>query len=283
MQVSIRNLYAGYSLSKKEKNIVIEDLTTTFESSKWHFITGISGCGKSTFIETLSFLIPKISGDILFDDVLIENNKKSLKYFRDNSAIMLQYTDRQFFNNTVEEEIVFNLKRNNEDKTVIKKKLFEVLELLNIDKKLLLKSPFEISGGEKRMIALASVIISSPKILFLDEPTVGLDFESKNRFMNVLYSLNKDYHTTIIQSSHILEDIVEYGDSVFILNNNKEFIKGCPHELLFSSSILDKFNLQRTDIHYYIEELENLGVININSNIKTKKDLVSKLFYNKEC
>ena len=278
MEIALKNLNAGYLINKKEYSLVIENMTINFESGNFHFLAGVSGSGKSTLLETICFLIKKISGEILFDNKSVEN-KNNLNIFRKFSGIMLQYTEKQFFNNTVEEEITFNLKRNKVNNEEIKIKLNEILEKLGIDKKLLNASPFEISGGQKRMIALASILISSPKILFLDEPTAGLDFESKKLFMSSLKSLNKDSKLTIIQSSHILEDIIEYGDTVLILNKNKQFVKGNPKDLLFSEEILNNYGLKEPEIYKYIEELKKFGVKNID-NIKTNSELIKKLFYN---
>ena len=278
MEIILKNLNAGYFINKKEYSIIIENLNIVFENGKFHFLAGVSGSGKSTLLETICYLIKKISGEILFDNKPIED-KNNLNIFRKFSGIMLQYTEKQFFNNTVEEEITFNLKRNKVNNEEIKIKLNEILEKLGIDKKLLNASPFEISGGQKRMIALASVLISSPKILFLDEPTVGLDFESKKLFMSSLKSLNKDSKLTIIQSSHILEDIIEYGDTVLILNKNKQFVKGNPKDLLFSEEILNNYGLKEPEIFKYIKELKNLGIKDID-NIKTNSELIKNLFYN---
>lgn len=278
MEIILKNLNAGYFINKKEYSIVIENLNIVFESGKFHFLAGVSGSGKSTLLETICYLIKKISGEILFDNKTIED-KNNLNIFRKFSGIMLQYTEKQFFNNTVEEEITFNLKRNKVNNEEIKIKLNEILEKLGIDKKLLDASPFEISGGQKRMIALASVLISSPKILFLDEPTAGLDFESKKIFMASLKSLNKNFKLTIIQSSHILEDIIEYGDTVLILNKNKKFINGNPRDLLFSKETLNNYGLKEPEIYKYIEELKKFGVKDID-NIKTNSELIKKLFYN---
>ena len=216
MEICLKNLNAGYIINRKERKIIAENINTVFENGKFHFLAGVSGSGKSTLLETISLLIPKICGEILFDNKNLDD-KKNLREFRESAGIMLQYTEKQFFNNTVKEEIIFNLKRKKLDKKEINKKLREILEILNIDKTILKASPFEISGGQKRTIALASVIITSPKILFLDEPTAGLDFESKNIFMNTIKQLNKISNTTIIQSSHILDDIIEYGYDVFII------------------------------------------------------------------
>ncbi|TXJ58896.1 ATP-binding cassette domain-containing protein [Brachyspira aalborgi] len=279
MEIILKNLNAGYFINKKEYSIVIENLNIVFEIGKFHFLAGVSGSGKSTLLETICYLIKKISGEILFDNKTIED-KNNLNIFRKFSGIMLQYTEKQFFNNTVEEEITFNLKRNKVNNEEIKIKLNEILEKLGIDKKLLNASPFEISGGEKRMVALASILIYSPKILFLDEPTAGLDFESKKIFMSSLKSLNKNFKLTIIQSSHILEDIIEYGDTVLILNKNKKFTNGNPRDLLFSKETLNNYGLKEPKIYKYIEELKKFGVKNID-NIKTNSELIKKLFYNK--
>lgn len=277
MEISLKNLTVGYIINKKEKNIIIENLNTDFESGKFHFLAGVSGSGKSTLLETICLLIKKISGEILFDGKTL-NNKNNLKEFRQSSGIMLQYTDKQFFNNTVREEIVFNLKRNKLDSKEITKKLKETLEILNIDKKILKASPFEISGGQKRTIALASIIITSPKILFLDEPTAGLDFESKNIFMKTIKELNKNSKITIIQSSHILDDIIEFGDNVFIINKNKKYISGKPKDLLFSKKVLEEYNLIEPEIYKYIEELKKLGIKNIDE-VSNSNELIQKLFY----
>ena len=277
MEITLKNLNAGYIINKKEKNIITENLNYTFESGKFHFLAGVSGSGKSTLLETMCLLIKRISGEVLFDNKLIDD-KKNFKEFRSASGIMLQYTEKQFFNNTIKEEIVFNLKRNKLDNKEINKKLKEVLYLLNIDKKLLKASPFEISGGQKRTIALASIIITSPKILFLDEPTAGLDFESKNIFMKTIKELNKNSNITIIQSSHILDDIIEYGDNVFIVNKNKKYTYGKPKDLLFSKSILEEYNLIEPEIYKYIEELKKLGIGNLD-NISNSNELIQRIFY----
>lgn len=277
MEITLKNLNAGYIINKKEKKIIAENLNYTFESGKFHFLAGVSGSGKSTLLETMCLLIKRISGEVLFDNKLIDD-KKNLKEFRNSSGIMLQYTEKQFFNNTIKEEIVFNLKRNKLDNKEINKKLKEVLYLLNIDKKLLKASPFEISGGQKRTIALASIIITSPKILFLDEPTAGLDFESKNIFMKTIKELNKNSNITIIQSSHILDDIIEYGDNVFIVNKNKKYTYGKPKDLLFSKSILEEYNLIEPEIYKYIEELKKLGIGNLD-NISNSNELIQRIFY----
>lgn len=213
MELSIKNLSCGYS------SAILKDLNISFELNTWNFFIGATGSGKSTFFQTLTKLLPQIDGDIFLNN---ESLKKLdiLEKLRDNCGIMFQYTEKQFFNSTIKEEILFNLKRREKDVTIQNKKLDEILELLKLDREFLERSPFEISGGQKRMVALASILITEPTILFLDEPTIGLDLESKNLFFNILKNL-KEKGVTIFQVSHFLEDVLEYGDTVTILSKSK--------------------------------------------------------------
>lgn len=213
MELSIKNLSCGYS------SAILKDLNISFESNTWNFFIGATGSGKSTFFQTLTKLLPQIDGDIFLNN---ESLKKLdiLEKLRDNCGIMFQYTEKQFFNSTIKEEILFNLKRREKDVTIQNKKLDEIVELLKLDREFLERSPFEISGGQKRMVALASILITEPTILFLDEPTIGLDLESKNLFFNILKNL-KEKGVTIFQVSHFLEDVLEYGDTVTILSKSK--------------------------------------------------------------
>lgn len=213
MELSIKDLSCGYSSE------VLKDLNISFKENTWNFFIGTTGSGKSTFFLTLSKLLPQINGDIFLNGESLKNNN-ILGELRDNCGIMFQYTEKQFFNSTIKEEILFNLKRREKDVEIQNKKLDEVVELLKLDREFLERSPFEISGGQKRMVALASILITNPTILFLDEPTVGLDLESKNLFFNILKKLKRK-GVTIFQVSHFLEDVLEYGDTVTILSSSK--------------------------------------------------------------
>lgn len=213
MELSIKNLCCGYSSE------ILRDLNISFKSNTWNFFIGSTGSGKSTFFQTLTKLLPQINGDIFLNNESLKN-LDTLGKLRDNCGIMFQYTEKQFFNSTIKEEILFNLKRREKDVTIQNKKLDEIIELLKLDREFLERSPFEISGGQKRMVALASILITEPTILFLDEPTIGLDLESKNLFFNILKNL-KEKGVTIFQVSHFLEDVLEYGDTVTILSKSK--------------------------------------------------------------
>lgn len=175
---------------------------------------------------------------------------------------MLQYSEKQFFNPTVKEEIIYKLKIDNLTENEINERLYEVINLLDIPPNLLKLSPFELSGGEQKLISLAIILISKPKILILDEPTVGMDCDFKEKFFQILKKLiSKDI--IIIQVSHSYDDIFKYGDIVIRMENGKILKFGSPFDILESNSfkiILNTF-----------KELPDI------SSIKNTKDLLEKL------
>lgn len=243
MQISLKNLSCGY------KNIVLKNISLTFNSGDWIFFIGPTGTGKSTLLQTIGGIIPKKSGEILVET----------KNFRDEVGIMFQYTDKQFFNPTVKDEIIFVLKYKKVATHIIEKKLKEICNLLLISDEFLEKSPFELSGGQKRIIALASILINDPKLLILDEPTVGLDIESQELFFSILKDLNAK-GITILQSSHSLEEVAEYGDEVVVISKKDEVLYGKPDQILLSREILAKAELEPPEILNFYENFDRLGI-----------------------
>ena len=265
MAVTLVDLSIGYNTPIHEK------LNINFEKGKWHFFIGSTGSGKSTLLQTISKLIQPIKGEVLYLDKNLKE-RETLLNFRNQYGVIFQYTDKQFFNHTVKDEILFNLKKREKDQKVLDERLGEMLTLLNIKEGLLERSPFELSGGQKRMVALASILITSPSIIFLDEPTVGLDIESKTLFFKIMKELNKR-GVTIIQVSHFLEDVLEYGDTVSIFSNgNFKFYPDT--EILLNKDAVLEANLEPLEIIYINESFEKYGV---KPSAKSVKELVEML------
>ncbi|MGL4946709.1 MAG: energy-coupling factor ABC transporter ATP-binding protein [Cetobacterium sp.] len=224
MEISLSKINTGY------EDLVIKDLSLEITRGTWNFIIGLTGSGKSTLLQSIGLLLENKSGDIFWKNKDL-SVLKNLKEYRENCGFMFQYTEKQFFNSTIKDEIVYSLVRNRVPKELIEKKLKEVLKLLNISEDVLEKAPSELSGGQKRFVAFASVLINSPKILLLDEPTAGLDSVNKSRFLTILENLRKD-GITIIQISHTLEDVLEYGDRVIVLEKGRIIDDGNPLKVL---------------------------------------------------
>ncbi|MGL5427617.1 MAG: energy-coupling factor ABC transporter ATP-binding protein, partial [Cetobacterium sp.] len=175
MEISLREISSGY------EEIVLKNINLNIKTGSYNFIIGETGSGKSTLLQTIGVLLKNKTGDILWKNKNL-SSKEHLKDYRENYGYMFQYTEKQFFNSTIKEEITYSLVKRKVLSEEIEKKLDEVLEVLELSKDILTRSPYEVSGGQKRFVALASILMTSPKILLLDEPTAGLDIENKKLF-----------------------------------------------------------------------------------------------------
>jgi energy-coupling factor transport system ATP-binding protein len=252
MRINLNELSCGYNGIS-----ILENINISFESGQWYFLIGTSGSGKSTLLHTISGMLKKIDGEILVNSNSL-SEKNILRQFREEIGIMFQYTEKQFFNHSVRDEIIYTLKRKKIDPIEIENRLSSILELLSISKNLLDKSPFELSGGQKRTVALASVLINNPKLLILDEPTVGLDIENKEIFLKTLKKL-RDNGMLIIQSCHILEDAAEYADHVIVLSKRNIVAQGKPEYILLSREILQDAMLEPPEILELYEIFSKFG------------------------
>lgn len=237
MEIKLEKISAGFIEE------YLKEIDLTFSNSEWSFLIGETGSGKSTLLQTLAYLTKIFQGRFTFNGKELKE-KASLREFRDRVGVMFQYTEKQFFCNSVKEEITYILKRKKLSQEEIERKLEKVLELLNFPKDILENSPFEISGGQKRLTALASILINEPKILILDEPTAGLDIENKRVFYSVLERVYNS-GVMIIQSSHTLEEVLRYGQRVIKLERGRVIRDGNPKDILFEekSESVDIFRL----------------------------------------
>lgn len=260
MEFSLTKVSSGY------EKIILNNFNLEIQKNTWTFIIGETGSGKSTLLQTLGFLLKNIQGEVLWQGINLLD-KKNLKKFRENLGYMFQYTEKQFFNNTVKEEIEYSLVKKNIPREEIDQKVKKILKDLRLSDEILNRSPYEISGGQKRFVALASVLVNSPTVLLLDEPTAGLDLENKKLFFNILKEL-KNKGITIIQISHLLDDVLEYGDQVVLLENKNIINKGTPLEILKNYNleiieffkIIDKFGILTVNIKNIDELLERIEV-----------------------
>ncbi|WP_426709467.1 energy-coupling factor ABC transporter ATP-binding protein [Cetobacterium sp. SF1] len=273
MEILLKNINMVYGNSKK---IIFENLNLKIKDCSWNFIVGKSGSGKSTLLQIISGLIKINSGDIFYG----ENNlktKEGLKYLREKVRILFQYTEKQFFNETVKKELIYSLKRKKLSQEIIDKKLKKILTLLEFSENILEKSPWELSGGEKRMVALGSILIDEPEIILLDEPTVGLDVYAKRRFYKVLEELKKN-SVTIIEISHNLEDTITYGDNLFFLNDGKLLAEGNPMDILSDEENLNKGDLIEPEILKIFRYYKKYFPV---ENLKTVEGLMEKIYEKK--
>lgn len=234
-------------------------------------IIGHTGSGKSTLVQHLNALILPTFGKIEIDGVDITSKDADLRSVRKNVGIVFQYPEDQLFEETVYLDIAFGPKNMGLCEEEIKARVYEAIKLVGLSEDLLEKSPFELSGGQKRRVAIAGVLAMKPKVLILDEPTAGLDPSGRDEILSQLTSLHKQNpKMTILFISHSMEDVAQIAEHVLVMNHGELFMHGTPSQIFKRSDELKKIGLSVPQITELTHRLIKAGV-NIRPDIYTVK------------
>ncbi len=277
MAIQIKNL--SYVYLKKTPNEVeaLHDVSLEIPENKITAIVGHTGSGKSTLIQTLNGLITPTSGTIEYKDFVITNKEKKnkrIKELRKHISIVFQFPEYQLFEETVEKDVAFGLKNYGFKENEAIEKAHEALKKVGLDQSFFKRSPFELSGGEKRRVAIAGILAIDPEVLILDEPTAGLDPVGSKIILNLILELNKN-GKTIILVTHDMDIVLNQADHVIVLNEGVVAFEGKPSEL-FSGDV-SKYSIEIPQLFKFCKALEEHNVkIDINK-IRTINDLISQL------
>ncbi len=271
MPIKINNLSFSYDKIK-----LIDNLNLNIDDGEMLGIMGNTGCGKSTLVQLIAGLIKPKSGQIIIDGDDIASKKYNKSILRKKLGIVFQFPEMQLFEQTVQKDIFFGLKKfklTNKEKY---KRAKEALELLNLDfDKIKDKSPLALSGGEKRKVAVAGILVCKPKYLILDEPIAGLDNDSRENFFKLLAKL-KENDTTVIIISHNANYIAEYCDRVLVMDNGKIVLNDTPNNVFNKKEELERLNIGTCSSKRIINLLSKNG-ISISNNIIKYDDLITEL------
>lgn len=271
MPIEIKDLSFSYDNDK-----FINNLNLNIECGEMLGIMGNTGCGKSTLVQLVAGLIKPDNGQIIIDGDNITNKKFDKAILRKKLGIVFQFPEMQLFEQTVQKDIYFGLKKfrlSDEEKY---KRAKDILALLNLDfDKIKDKSPLALSGGEKRKIAVAGILVCYPKYLILDEPIAGLDSDSRENFMKLLVKLKKT-GITIIIISHNADYIAEYCDRVIVMDNGQIVLNDSPDNIFNNFECLQKLNIGTCSSKQIINLLEKNGISISKSAIKYD-DLIKEL------
>ncbi len=271
MPIEIKDLSFSYDNDK-----FINNLNLNIEYGEMLGIMGNTGCGKSTLVQLIAGLIKPNNGQIIIDGDNITNKKFDKAILRKKLGIVFQFPEMQLFEQTVQKDIYFGLKKfrlSDEEKY---KRAKDILALLNLDfDKIKDKSPLALSGGEKRKIAVAGILVCNPKYLILDEPIAGLDSDSRENFMNLLVKL-KETGITIIIISHNADYIAEYCDRVIVMDNGQIVLNDTPDNIFNDFECLQKLNIGTCSSKQIINLLDKNGISISKSAIKYD-DLIKEL------
>ena len=269
MQISLKNVSYTYNYKTPYAREVLKDINLNVEEGSYTVIIGKTGSGKSTLIEHINGLLLPTHGEVLVNNVLITNPKskkekrelaKKLKLLRQDVAVLFQFSEQQLFETSVLKDIIFAPLNYgiSEERAISKAK--ELIKLVGLDESYLDKSPFELSGGEMRKVALCGVLALEPKVLILDESTVALDYKSREEIMTMVKKLKDELNMTIVLISHNMNYVLEYADKVFVLKNGKINFEGTVEELFADEKLLKENSLEQPELLKFYNKLQENNI-----------------------
>ena len=228
MEIKFNDVSYTYDKVNYQKKEVLKDINLSFLESKITGIVGKNGSGKTTMLELIDALLLPSTGNIQVGNFIIDQNQKikNINDLRFQVGLVFQFPEDQIFNNTVREELEMGLKFYHYKMDQLETRTLDALKMVGLDVSYLDKNPLELSHGEKRKVAIASILMINPSVLILDEPTIGLDVESKRSLMKLLRILKNRFHKTIIIVSHDTDFLLPLVDQVVVLHNKQVVLQG---------------------------------------------------------
>lgn len=270
MSIEVKNLTYIYDPGTPNEKKALQDVNLTIHKGEFIGIIGHTGSGKSTLIQHLNGLVKPTSGQVLCDeeDIFQEPNVKSkkqaralkgakMKRIRQKVGLVFQYPEHQLFEMTVAKDIAFGPTNMGLPQEEIDKRVDEAMKMVGLKEKYKEKSPFELSGGQKRRVAIAGVLAMQPEYLILDEPTAGLDPKGRDDILSQIQKLQKEQGITVILVSHSMEDVAKYVDRIVAMGKGRVQFDGTPEEVFDHAAELKNIGLgvpQVTDLGMQLKE-----------------------------
>lgn len=281
MGISFKEVSHLYPTSKKKVYTVALDHVNLDISGTDEFVAlvGKTGSGKSTLMEHMNALLLPSSGTVdIFGNVITakKNKNPKLKNVRKKVGFVFQFPEYQLFEETVLKDIMFAGKNFGFSNEEAKQQALETAKILKIDEKLLKKSPFNLSGGQMRKVAIAGILAYNPDVILLDEPTRGLDPKTAEEIMELFYEIHKTTHKTIVLISHDMDLVYQYANRVVVLNQSKIVFDGDKVEL-FSSNLYQENHLSKPEVLQMIDYLNSSLGYNLDYHIYNEKELLEQV------
>ncbi|MDE4543406.1 energy-coupling factor transporter ATPase [Thermoanaerobacterium sp. R66] len=259
MSIQVENISFVYNEGTPFESVALKDVSFTIDDNEFVGIIGHTGSGKSTLIQHLNGLLKPTSGRIIVNGIDI-TTKKDLKDIRKEVGIVFQYPEHQLFEETIYKDIAFGPSNLGLSDDEIEKRVYDAMRIVGLDIKIKDMSPFELSGGERRRVAIAGVLSMMPKILILDEPTAGLDPKGRDEILHQIKQIHQMYNMTTILVSHSMEDIAKLVNKIIVMHDGKVSLIGTPKEVFKHVEELEKIGLGVPQITYLVRELRKNGI-----------------------
>ena len=269
MSIKIENLTHIYMPKTPFEKKALDNINLTIEDGEFLALIGHTGSGKSTLIQHLNGLLEPSSGRILVDNIDITNKETKLTDIRKKIGLVFQYSEYQLFEETIEKDIAFGPNNLGLSEEEVSDRVKRAMEMVGLDYESYKDvSPFDLSGGQKRRVAIAGVIAMEPKVLILDEPTAGLDPKGRDDILEQIKTLHEKYKMTIVLVSHSMEDVGKLAERIVVMNKGKIALMGKPAEIFKEVETLESIGLAVPQVTYLMRALREKG-FNVSDEVFT--------------
>ena len=249
-----------YGQGMPDASKAIDDLSFEIEEGEFVGLIGSTGSGKSTLINHFNGILKPTSGKLYVDDQDMWADPKQIRKFRFMVGLVFQYPEYQLFEETVEKDIAYGPINMGLSESEVAQRVKQAAQLCEIDEEMLKKSPFELSGGQKRRVAIAGVIAMQPRVLVLDEPAAGLDPEGRDNILSQIKAYHKQTGTTVVLVSHSMEDIAKYADKVIVMNQSKMAMYDTTEKIFARADELLQMGLSVPQVTKIFLKLREMGI-----------------------
>lgn len=268
MSITLDHVNYSYSVGSAYEKHALKDVNLTIKDGEFIGLIGHTGSGKSTLIQHLNGLMKATSGTIYYNGKDIYDNDFNMRELRNKVGLVFQYPEHQLFETTVIKDVSFGPKNQGLSQLEVDLHSYEALKQVGIQEDLIDCSPFELSGGQKRRVAIAGVLAMRPEVLILDEPTAGLDPAGRDEILDQISKLHKERKITVILVSHSMEDVAKYVDRIIVMNKGEVVYSDVPKKVFANYKVLETIGLAAPQVTYVMNGLRDHGIM-VDTNATT--------------
>lgn len=279
MDIKLQQVSYAYAKGTPFEKYALFDVNVAITSGTYQAIIGHTGSGKSTILQHFNGLLKPSTGQVQIGDRIIEAGKKAkeLKPIRQKVGIVFQFPEHQLFEETVLKDIIFGPMNFGVPQEEAERRARELVQLVGLPEGVLEKSPFDLSGGQMRRVAIAGVLAMEPEVIVLDEPTAGLDPRGQKEIMDMFYILHKERGLTTILVTHSMEDAARYADEIAIMHEGRCVVTGTPRELFSDAETLKQYRLELPRIVKFQRRIEKMIDIELPKVCLTEEELATEV------
>ncbi len=268
MSLILDNVNYIYSEDSGFAKQALKNINLVIEQNEFIGLIGHTGSGKSTLTQILNGLLKATSGNVYYNGQDIYDKAFNKIELRSKVGLVFQYPEHQLFESTVFKDVCFGPKNLGLSKKEYELRAFEALEMVGFDNELFYQSPFELSGGQKRRVAIAGVLAMKPEVIILDEPTAGLDPKGRDDILGLISKMHKETGNTVILVSHSMEDVAEYVDRILVMNQGELMYDDTPKKVFSHYKELESVGLAAPEVTYIMHALKEKG-LNVDTTATT--------------